>query len=114
MIDPAKVAIAVRERWLDHVIADGCPVLLVHPKALQTGLNSLTAFHTAIRTRGRTTTRAPRHLALRSGMGDRIPPRGADVAGAAGRARPRVALESAGAGARQALTILTKVNIPRR
>jgi hypothetical protein len=48
VLDPAKVATAVRERWLDHVIADGCRVLLVHPKAVQTGLNNLTAFHTAI------------------------------------------------------------------
>jgi SNF2 family DNA or RNA helicase len=30
------------------VIERGCRVLLVHPKAVQTGLNNLTAFHTAI------------------------------------------------------------------
>ena len=38
----------MRERWLNEVIDGGCRVLLVHPKAVQTGLNNLTAFHTAI------------------------------------------------------------------
>jgi hypothetical protein len=47
-LDPAKVPTGIRESWLDGVIADGCRVLLVHPKAVQTGLNNLTAFHTAI------------------------------------------------------------------
>jgi hypothetical protein len=47
-LDPAKVSTAVRERWLDDVIRRGCRVLLVHPKAVQTGLNNLTAFHTAV------------------------------------------------------------------
>lgn len=47
-LDPAKVPTGVRERWLNEVIDGGCRVLLVHPKAVQTGLNNLTAFHTAI------------------------------------------------------------------
>jgi len=47
-LDPAKVPTGIRERWLDDVIEGGCRVLLVHPKAVQTGLNNLTAFHTAI------------------------------------------------------------------
>ena len=47
-LDPARVATVKRERWLGQVIGDGCRVLLVHPKAVQTGLNNLTAFHTAI------------------------------------------------------------------
>ena len=48
LLDPAKVPTATRERWLDRVIECGCRVLLVHPKAVQTGLNNLTAFQTAI------------------------------------------------------------------
>jgi hypothetical protein len=47
-LDPAKVSSGVRERWLDGIVAAGCRVLLVHPKAVQTGLNNLVAFHTAI------------------------------------------------------------------
>ena len=47
-LDPGKVPTGVRERWLSGVIERGCRVLLVHPKAVQTGLNNLTAFHTAI------------------------------------------------------------------
>jgi len=47
-LDPARVPTGVREAWLDGIIEEGCRVLLVHPKAVQTGLNNLTAFHTAV------------------------------------------------------------------
>ncbi|HEY6324408.1 MAG TPA: DUF6094 domain-containing protein, partial [Thermoanaerobaculia bacterium] len=47
-LDPGKVPTGIREHWLSGVIERGCRVLLVHPKAVQTGLNNLTAFHTAI------------------------------------------------------------------
>ena len=47
-LDPAKVPTSRRERWLDRIIREGCRILLVHPKAVQTGLNNLTAFQTAI------------------------------------------------------------------
>jgi hypothetical protein len=47
-LDPARVPTGVREAWLDGIIEDGCRVLLVHPKAVQTGLNNLTAFHSAV------------------------------------------------------------------
>ena len=47
-LDPAKVPTGKREAWLDEAIAGGCRVLLVHPKAVQTGLNNLTAFATAL------------------------------------------------------------------
>lgn len=47
-LDPNRVPTHRRERWLDEQIELGCRILLVHPKAVQTGLNNLTAFHTAI------------------------------------------------------------------
>jgi len=44
-LDPARVPTATRERWLNEkVIRPGRRVLVVHPKAVQTGLNNLTAF----------------------------------------------------------------------
>lgn len=43
-----KAKDGVREAWLDHEIANGCRVLLVNPTAVQTGLNNLVHFCTAL------------------------------------------------------------------
>lgn len=48
VLDSNKVSTRRRERWIDGVVAARTRVLLTHPKAVQTGLNNLTAFHTAI------------------------------------------------------------------
>ncbi len=48
-LDPSRVTTKKRQRWIDqHVLAAGRRVLLVHPKAVETGLNNLVAFGTGI------------------------------------------------------------------
>lgn len=47
-MDAGKVSSRIRESWLDQEIENGCRVLLVNPTAVQTGLNNLVHFCTAI------------------------------------------------------------------
>jgi len=48
-LDAAKVPTDRRKRWIEeHVLEPEIPILLVNPAAVQTGLNNLTAFNSAI------------------------------------------------------------------
>lgn len=47
-LDATRVSTAKREQWVNGQIAQGCRVMLVNPMAVQTGLNVLTHFCTAI------------------------------------------------------------------
>lgn len=45
ILNPAKVPTAKRQAWIDHeVVKNKCPVLVVNPVAIQTGLNNLVYF----------------------------------------------------------------------
>lgn len=47
-LDAGKVSTKKRETWVNKEISSGCNVLLVNPMAVQTGLNNLVYFSTAI------------------------------------------------------------------
>lgn len=48
VLDPAKVSAAKRQEWIDRQIERGVTVMITNPKAVETGLNNLVYFSTAL------------------------------------------------------------------
>lgn len=48
ILDPAKVSAVKRQEWIDRQIAAGVQVMITNPKAVETGLNNLVYFSSAL------------------------------------------------------------------